>query len=81
MMPAQWDIIHINAKFVSGFVAIVIAACVLNFQRAVGLLVISLVTAFFLVWDWMMERYGDRVWEELYPIRNLLSRNWFWMRW
>ncbi|XP_067431730.1 solute carrier family 28 member 3-like [Thunnus thynnus] len=65
----------------AGFVAIVIAACVLNFHRAVGLLVISLVTVFFVVWDWMMERYGDRVWEELYPIRDLLSRNWFWIRW
>ncbi|KAM9360679.1 solute carrier family 28 member 3-like [Symphorus nematophorus] len=65
----------------AGSVAIVIAACVLNFHRAVVLLVISLVTVFFLVWDWMMERYGDRVWEELYPIRDLLSRNWFRMRW
>ncbi|KAM7392053.1 hypothetical protein PAMP_022695 [Pampus punctatissimus] len=65
----------------AGFVTIVIAACVLNFHRAVGLLVISLVTIFFLVWDWMMERYGERVWEELYPIRNLFSRNWFWIRW
>ncbi|KAI3372801.1 hypothetical protein L3Q82_023257 [Scortum barcoo] len=74
-------LILINAKFVSGLVAIVIAACVLNFQRAVVLLVISLVTIFFLVWDWMMECYGDRVWEELYPIRNLLSRHCFWMRW
>lgn len=81
MMSAQWDIIHINAKFVSGFVAIVIAACVLNFHRAVMLLVIALVTVFFLVWDSMMARYGDRIWEGLHPIRDCLSRNWFWMRW
>uniref|UniRef100_A0A3B4ZNA1 Sodium/nucleoside cotransporter n=1 Tax=Stegastes partitus TaxID=144197 RepID=A0A3B4ZNA1_9TELE len=78
---ALWDIIHINSKFVSGFVAMVIAACVLNFHRAVGLLVISLVTMFFLVWDWMMERYSDRVWEALSPIRVALRRNWFWIRW
>ncbi|XP_037635065.1 solute carrier family 28 member 3-like isoform X2 [Sebastes umbrosus] len=64
----------------AGFVAIVIAACVLNFHRAVGLLVIALVTVFFLFWDWLMERYGDWVWEELSPIRDLLSRNWFWIR-
>lgn len=81
IMLVPWDVIHINAKFVSGSVAIVIAACVLNFQRAIVLLVISLVTVFFLTWDWMMECYGDRVWEELYPIRDLLSRNWFWMKW
>lgn len=81
MSAALQDIIQINTKFVSGIVSIVIAACVLNFRRAVVLLVISMVTLFFLVWDWAMERYGDRVWEELHPIRELLSRNWFWIKW
>uniref|UniRef100_A0A3Q1CTI6 Sodium/nucleoside cotransporter n=1 Tax=Amphiprion ocellaris TaxID=80972 RepID=A0A3Q1CTI6_AMPOC len=75
-LKCEMDIIHINSKFVSGFVAMVIAACVLNFHRAVGLLVISLVTMFFLVWDWMMERYSDWVWEVLAPIRVALTRNW-----
>ncbi|XP_033476106.2 solute carrier family 28 member 3-like [Epinephelus lanceolatus] len=65
----------------AGLIAIVIAACVLNFNRAVVLLVIALVTVFFLVWDWMMGRYGDRVWEELSPIRDLLGKNWFWIKW
>ncbi|CAN9513152.1 unnamed protein product [Ophioblennius macclurei] len=65
----------------AGYVAMVIAACVVNFQQAVRLLVISLVTVFFLVWDWMMERYGDQVWEKLSPIREPLSRNWFRIRW
>uniref|UniRef100_UPI0037E71CEC solute carrier family 28 member 3-like n=1 Tax=Semicossyphus pulcher TaxID=241346 RepID=UPI0037E71CEC len=65
----------------AGLVAIVIAACVLNFRRAVVLLVISLVTVFFLVWDWMMERYGDRLWEELHPVREVLSRNRFLIKW
>uniref|UniRef100_A0A8D3DQ68 Sodium/nucleoside cotransporter n=2 Tax=Scophthalmus maximus TaxID=52904 RepID=A0A8D3DQ68_SCOMX len=65
----------------AGFVTIVIAACVLNFHRAFNLLVLSLVTVFFLAWDWMMERYGNWAWEELYPIRDRLSQNWFWIRW
>ncbi|TNN80653.1 Solute carrier family 28 member 3 [Liparis tanakae] len=65
----------------AGFVAIVIVACVLNFNRAVEMLVISLVTVIFLAWDWMMKRYGDRVCEELSPIRDVLGRNWFWIRW
>lgn len=80
MMAAQWDIIHVDAKFVSAAVAIVIAACVLNFQRAVVLLVISLVTVFFLIWDWMMNRYGEWLWEELHPIRDLFSRHWVWIK-
>ncbi|XP_042344590.1 solute carrier family 28 member 3-like [Plectropomus leopardus] len=65
----------------AGLVAMVIAACVLNFNRAVVLLVIALVTIFFLCWDWMMKRYGDRMWEGLSPVRDVLSRNWFWIRW
>ncbi|XP_062237813.1 solute carrier family 28 member 3-like isoform X1 [Platichthys flesus] len=77
------DQIHLFIRLVlgAGFVAMVIAACVLNLNRAVGLLVLSLVTVLFLVWDWTMERYGDRLWEHLCPIRDLLSRNWFWIRW
>ncbi|GAA6223197.1 solute carrier family 28 member 3, partial [Lates japonicus] len=71
----------IHLVLAAGFVAMVIAACVLNFHRSVGLLVISLVTMFFLVWDWVMERYGNWGWEELHPIKVLLGRNWFWIRW
>ncbi|XP_068616920.1 solute carrier family 28 member 3-like [Brachionichthys hirsutus] len=65
----------------AAFVAIVIAACILNFSRAAGLLVLLLIIAFFLVWDWLMECYGDRAWAKLSPVRDLLSENWYWMRW
>ncbi|XP_023814158.1 solute carrier family 28 member 3 isoform X2 [Oryzias latipes] len=75
------DVIVINYIFALGFVAMVTAACIVKFHRAVGLLVISLVTIFFLVWDWMMERYGDQVWEVLAPVKNILKRNWVWFRW
>uniref|UniRef100_A0A8C7ZAQ2 Sodium/nucleoside cotransporter n=1 Tax=Oryzias sinensis TaxID=183150 RepID=A0A8C7ZAQ2_9TELE len=75
------DVIVINYIFALGFVAMVTAACIVKFHRAVGLLVISLVTIFFLVWDWMMERYGNQVWEVLAPVKNILKRNWFWIRW
>ncbi|CAI5650110.1 solute carrier family 28 member 3 isoform X1 [Oreochromis niloticus] len=82
-MAKHKDQIHLIIQLVlaAGFVAMVIAACVVNFHRAVGLLVISLVTIFFLVWDWMMERYGEQVWEALAPIRDLLSRNLCGIRW
>ncbi|KAM9858619.1 solute carrier family 28 member 3-like [Aulostomus maculatus] len=77
------DKIHliIHLVLAAGFVAIVIAACILNFHRAVGLLVISLVTVFFLIWDWMVKHCGDWVWEKLQPIRDLVSSNWYWIRW
>uniref|UniRef100_A0A8C6MJ13 Solute carrier family 28 member 3 n=1 Tax=Nothobranchius furzeri TaxID=105023 RepID=A0A8C6MJ13_NOTFU len=74
---------HLIVKLVwtTGLVAMVISACVLDFHRAVGLLVISLVAIVFLAWDWMMEWYGDWLWEVFSPVRDLLTRNWFWIRW
>ncbi|KAM9391464.1 LOW QUALITY PROTEIN: solute carrier family 28 member 3-like [Pholidichthys leucotaenia] len=74
-------LLTIHLFLAAGFVTMVIAACVMNFHRAVGLLVISLVTAFFLAWDWMMAQYGGLLWETLSPIRDLISRNWFWIKW
>lgn len=59
----------------------VIIACILNFQRALGLLIFTLLAVFFFFWDWLMEHYGSWMWEASSPIRSLLSRNWFWMRW
>ncbi|KAG9328606.1 hypothetical protein JZ751_012785, partial [Albula glossodonta] len=38
------------------YIAMVISACVLNFQRALALLVITLAGAFFLAWDELMRR-------------------------
>lgn len=67
--------------FVSGFLAMVIAACILNFQRAVGLLAFTLVAVFFIVWDWSMERYSNSMWEATQSIRDFFSKNWFGMRW
>ena len=52
----------------------VTATCVLVLHRAVGVLVIFLVTRFFLIWDWMMERYGIWMWEALSYIRDVQQR-------
>ncbi|XP_037115571.1 solute carrier family 28 member 3-like isoform X1 [Syngnathus acus] len=65
----------------AGWAAVVIAACVLNFHRAIGLLVISSLVLFFLIWDWTMARYGDRIWEGLLPVRDLASKQWIRLRW
>ncbi|XP_075875521.1 solute carrier family 28 member 3-like [Nelusetta ayraudi] len=65
----------------AGAIALVIAACVLNFKRAVGLLVIACSAVFFLIWDGIMERYGEQMWDGMYPIRHFFSSNWYWMKW
>ncbi|KAJ8005970.1 hypothetical protein DPEC_G00123410 [Dallia pectoralis] len=65
----------------AGYVAVVIAACVLNFDRALGLLVLTLLAAFFLAWDRLVGRYGRRLWDVLLPARNAVDRHGFWLRW
>uniref|UniRef100_A0A4W5M3J9 Sodium/nucleoside cotransporter n=1 Tax=Hucho hucho TaxID=62062 RepID=A0A4W5M3J9_9TELE len=66
---------------VSGYFAMVIAACVLNLQRALALLVVTLLAVFFLLWDWLMGRYGHRLWYALQPARNTLNTHWIWVKW
>ncbi|XP_007528457.2 solute carrier family 28 member 3 [Erinaceus europaeus] len=64
-----------------GYLAIVIAACVLNFQRALPLFVITVAIVFFVAWDFFMAKYEHRVIEFLSPGRRLLNRHWFWLKW
>uniref|UniRef100_A0A674CUG5 Solute carrier family 28 member 3 n=1 Tax=Salmo trutta TaxID=8032 RepID=A0A674CUG5_SALTR len=66
---------------VSGYFAVVIVACVLNLQRALALLVVTLLAVFFLLWDWLMGRYGHRLWDALQPARNTLNTHWLWVKW
>ncbi|TWW60508.1 Solute carrier family 28 member 3 [Takifugu flavidus] len=77
------DQIILVAKIVlvTAFLVMVIIACVLNLQRALGLLILTLLAVFFYVWDWLMKRYGSWMWEASSSIRCLLSRSWVWMRW
>ncbi|KAK7811997.1 hypothetical protein U0070_018557 [Myodes glareolus] len=63
------------------FLALVIAACVLNFHRALPLFVITVVTIFFVIWDHLMAKYEQRIDEFLSPGRRLLDRHWFWLKW
>nr|XP_003407420.1 solute carrier family 28 member 3 isoform X1 [Loxodonta africana] len=65
----------------AGYLAMVIAACVLNFRRALPLFVITVAVIFFLVWDYLMAKYEDRIDELLSPGRSLLNRHWFWLKW
>ncbi|KAM9206923.1 solute carrier family 28 member 3 isoform 1-T1 [Dugong dugon] len=65
----------------AGYLVMVIAACVLNFHRALPLFVITMAIIFFLVWDNLMAKYEDRIDKLLSPGRRLLNRHWFWLRW
>ncbi|XP_006749832.1 solute carrier family 28 member 3 [Leptonychotes weddellii] len=64
-----------------GYLAMVIAACVLNFQRALPLFVITVAAIFFVVWDYFMAKYENQIDECLSPGKTLLNSHWFWMKW
>lgn len=85
MWPSLANVIqsisYLYCNFFPAFFVMVILACILNFQRALGLLIITLLAVFFFFWDWLMEHYGSWMWEASSPIRCLLSRNWIWIRW
>ncbi|KAG8512235.1 Solute carrier family 28 member 3 [Galemys pyrenaicus] len=65
----------------AGYLAIVIAACVLNFHRALPLFVITVTVIFFVGWDHFMAKYEHRIVEFLSPGRRLLNSHWFWLKW
>ncbi|XP_047380888.1 solute carrier family 28 member 3 isoform X2 [Sciurus carolinensis] len=65
----------------AGYLAMVIAACVLNFHRALPLFVITVAAIFFVVWDHLMAKYEHRIDEILSPGRRLLNSHWFWLKW
>ncbi|EPY82411.1 hypothetical protein CB1_000657009 [Camelus ferus] len=66
---------------IPSYLALVIAACVLNFHRALPLFVITVVVIFFVVWDHFMAKYESRIDKFLSPGRRLLDSHWFWLKW
>ncbi|KAI4542403.1 hypothetical protein MG293_007782 [Ovis ammon polii] len=46
---------------IAGYLALVIAACVMNFHRALPLFVITVVAIFFVVWDHFMAKYESQI--------------------
>ncbi|XP_020039463.1 solute carrier family 28 member 3 isoform X2 [Castor canadensis] len=71
----------IGGILLTGFLALVITACVLNFHRALPLFVITVAAIFFVVWDHLMAKYEHRIDEFLSPGRRLLNNHWFWLKW
>ncbi|OCU01147.1 solute carrier family 28 member 3 isoform X2 [Xenopus laevis] len=65
----------------AGFLAMVVAACVLNFRRALALFVLTLLGIFFVFWDLFMDRYEGKIVKLFSPIGILIKKHWFWMKW
>ncbi|XP_048451152.1 solute carrier family 28 member 3-like isoform X6 [Rhincodon typus] len=71
-------IIHrvIRIVFLTGYFCMVIAACILNFQRALGLLILTLIAIFFYFWDTLITKYGDTIAEFISSHSKFIKQKW-----
>uniref|UniRef100_A0A8C3MQH7 Sodium/nucleoside cotransporter n=1 Tax=Geospiza parvula TaxID=87175 RepID=A0A8C3MQH7_GEOPR len=66
---------------VTAYLAVVIAACTLNFQRALPLFVVTVLAIFFICWDFFIAKYEDRIAAFFSPGDRYLKKQWFWLKW
>ncbi|XP_068128701.1 sodium/nucleoside cotransporter 1 [Hyperolius riggenbachi] len=69
------------AVLCAGYAAYFIAACVLNFNRALALLVITCVVLFFLAYDLVVRLFGKKIMNFLSPLGRCLKKHKVWMKW
>ncbi|XP_028926453.1 sodium/nucleoside cotransporter 2 [Ornithorhynchus anatinus] len=72
----RWILVGLGC---AGYAAYLLAACILNFQRALALFIITCVVLFFLVYDWCQKRFGEKLKGCLKPLEN--SRLKRWLKW
>nr|XP_006128088.1 sodium/nucleoside cotransporter 1-like isoform X6 [Pelodiscus sinensis] len=65
----------------AAYLAYFIAACCLNFQRALALVVITALVIFFVAWDFIQKLYGDQLSRLLSPCLKCFLKCWPWLRW
>ncbi|XP_067838422.1 solute carrier family 28 member 3-like [Heptranchias perlo] len=59
----------------------VIAACILNFKRALGLLVLTLLAIFFYIWDTYVMKYEHKFVEFFASRGQFFRSHWFQIKW
>ncbi|KAK1158179.1 sodium/nucleoside cotransporter 1-like isoform X1 [Acipenser oxyrinchus oxyrinchus] len=65
----------------AGYLGFFIAACVLDFHRALALMVITAVVAVFTGYELVNKFLGDRIIECFRPVRKCFKANMKWMKW
>ncbi|NWR85355.1 S28A1 protein, partial [Furnarius figulus] len=58
-----------------------IAACYLNFQRALALVVMTAVVVFFICWSFFKKHCGAKVLLLLRPVGKCFQKSWPWLKW
>uniref|UniRef100_A0A8C5M4Z4 Sodium/nucleoside cotransporter n=1 Tax=Leptobrachium leishanense TaxID=445787 RepID=A0A8C5M4Z4_9ANUR len=71
----------LTVAFSLGFLAFLIAACVLNFQRAIALLVITCVVVFFTCYDLLKKMFGKKIKNLFSPLGRCMKKNKRWITW
>ncbi|NXW67081.1 S28A3 protein, partial [Hirundo rustica] len=66
---------------ITAYLAVVIAACSLNFQRALPLFVITVIAVFFICWDFLIAKYEDSIDAFFSHGDRYLKKQWFWLKW
>ncbi|KFP86552.1 Solute carrier family 28 member 3, partial [Acanthisitta chloris] len=66
---------------ITAYLALVIAACSLNFQRALPLFIMTVLAIFFICWDILIAKYEDRIAAFFSPGERYLKKQWFWLKW
>ncbi|XP_015704749.1 solute carrier family 28 member 3 [Coturnix japonica] len=66
---------------ITAYLAAVIAACSLDFQRALTLFIITILAIFFICWDFLVAKYEDRIAAFFSPGERYLEKHWFWLKW
>ncbi|XP_018618944.1 sodium/nucleoside cotransporter 1 [Scleropages formosus] len=64
-----------------GYVAYFIAACVLNFQRAIALVVLNCLAVFFIIYDLVKRYKGDSLKRCFRPVERCFRGNVRWLKW
>ncbi|NWI52521.1 S28A1 protein, partial [Calyptomena viridis] len=58
-----------------------IAACYLNFQRALALVVMTALVVFFICWRFFKKHCGAKVLLLLHPVQKCFRKSWPWLKW
>ncbi|KAM9097026.1 solute carrier family 28 member 3 [Sarcophilus harrisii] len=67
--------------FLAGYLTLMIAACVVNFHRALPLFLLTIATIFFVIWDRLIAKYEGQIAKFLSPGGRFLNKHWFWLKW
>ncbi|XP_040426279.1 sodium/nucleoside cotransporter 1-like isoform X1 [Cygnus olor] len=65
----------------AAYLCYLIAACWLNFQRALALLIITAVVVFFILWSLFKKHWGAKVLLLLSPVQKCFQKSWPWLKW